>query len=155
PWWERHGDERPRLVNMYGITETTVHVTYRPLSRRDLEGRGSVVGQPIPDLAVHLLDRGFEPAPIGVAGGIHVRGAGLALGYLHRPDLTAERFVPDPWGSRRGRPGERLYRSGDLARRLRDGSLDYLGRIDQQVKVRGFRIELGEIEAALLQHPGV
>ncbi|MEA2691483.1 MAG: hypothetical protein QOJ16_870, partial [Acidobacteriota bacterium] len=155
PWWERHADERPRLVNMYGITETTVHVTYRALGRRDLEARGSgsgAIGRPIPDLAVHLLDRGFEPVPIGVAGEIHVGGAGLALGYLGRPERTAERFVPDPWG---GRPGARLYRSGDLARQRTDGSLDYLGRIDQQVKVRGFRIELGEIEVALLAHPAV
>ncbi|HEV7514699.1 MAG TPA: condensation domain-containing protein, partial [Thermoanaerobaculia bacterium] len=155
PWWQRHGDEHPRLVNMYGITETTVHVTYRALGRRDLAARGSgigAIGRPIPDLSVHLLDRGSEPVPIGVAGEIHVGGAGLALGYLGRPELTAERFVPDPWS---GRPGERLYRSGDLARHRVDGSLDYLGRLDHQVKVRGFRIELGEIEAALAAHSRV
>ncbi len=151
PWFARHGDERPRLVNMYGITETTVHVTYRPVRPADLAG-GSLIGEPIPDLAVHLLDAHLQPVPIGVPGEIHVGGAGLAQGYLGRPDLTAERFVPDPFS---GRPGARLYRSGDLARRLPDGDLEYLGRIDQQVKIRGFRIELGEIEAALAAQPGV
>ena len=154
PWFARHGDERPRLINMYGITETTVHVTYRPVRRADILGGkgGSVIGQPIPDLAVHLLDAGFQPVPVGVPGEIHVGGAGLALGYLGRPGLTAERFVPDPFS---GISGARLYRSGDLARRLADGDLEYLGRIDQQVKIRGFRIELGEIEAVLAAQPGV
>ncbi len=151
PWFARHGDERPRLINMYGITETTVHVTYRPVRVADLAG-GSRIGQPIPDLAVHLLDGGLQPLPAGVPGEMHVGGAGLAQGYLGRPDLTAERFVPDPFTMA---PGARLYRSGDLARRLPDGDLEYLGRIDQQVKIRGFRIELGEIEAALAVQPGV
>ncbi len=153
PWFARHGDERPRLINMYGITETTVHVTFRPVRAADLEdGAVSAIGQPIPDLAVHLLDVHLQPQPIGVPGEIHVGGAGLAHGYLGRPDLTAERFVPDPFAAR---PGERLYRSGDLARRLPDGDLEYLGRGDQQVKIRGFRIEPGEIEAALAALPGV
>ncbi len=151
PWFARHGDERPRLVNMYGITETTVHVTYRSLSASDLSA-ASVVGVPIPDLQVHVVDRAMAPAPLLVPGEILVGGAGLARGYLNRPELTARRFVPDPFG---GRPGERLYRSGDLARRLPGGELAYLGRIDQQVKIRGFRIELGEIEAALAAHPAV
>ena len=152
PWFDRHGDRRPVLVNMYGITETTVHVTYREVSRADLAEAGrSPVGVPIPDLRVHLLDRHLHLVPVGVPGEMFVAGAGLARGYLGRPDLTAERFVPDPFG----RPGERLYRSGDLARRLPDGDLEYLGRIDHQVKIRGFRIELGEIEAALASHPDV
>ncbi|HEY0512065.1 MAG TPA: amino acid adenylation domain-containing protein [Thermoanaerobaculia bacterium] len=152
PWFQRHGDERPLLVNMYGITETTVHVTYRPVRQADLAaGRGSVLGAPIPDLTLHVVDRGLEPQPIGVAGEIVVGGEGVALGYLGRPELTAERFVPDPYGA----PGARLYRSGDLARRLPDGDLEYLGRIDHQVKIRGFRIELGEIEAALSRHPAI
>ncbi|MFP5285014.1 MAG: amino acid adenylation domain-containing protein, partial [Thermoanaerobaculia bacterium] len=146
PWFGRHGDERPTLVNMYGITETTVHVTFRPLRRSDL-GRGSVLGRPLPDLQVHVLDRHLRPQPIGVPGEICVSGAGLSQGYHGRPDLTAERFLP--W------PGARLYRSGDLARRLPDGDLEYLGRIDDQVKIRGFRIEPGEIAAALAGHPGV
>jgi amino acid adenylation domain-containing protein len=145
PWFARHGDERPRLVNMYGITETTVHVTWRPVRTSDLAG-GSLIGEPIPDLSVHLLDSGLRPVPIGTPGEIHVGGAGLAQGYLARPELTAGRFVPDPFVSA---PGARLYRSGDLARRLPNGDLEYLGRIDSQVKIRGFRIELGEIETAL------
>ncbi|HEY0513833.1 MAG TPA: thioesterase domain-containing protein, partial [Thermoanaerobaculia bacterium] len=150
-WFARHGDERPRLINMYGITETTVHVTYRPVRRADLAG-GSLIGQPLPDLSLHLLDSGLQPLPIGVPGEIHVGGAGLAQGYLGRPDLTAERFVPDPFS---GQPGARLYRSGDLARHTARGDLEYLGRVDQQIKIRGFRIELGEIEAALAAQPGV
>ncbi len=148
PWFRRHGDRRPVLVNMYGITETTVHVTYRPLSAADLAA-ASLIGVPIPDLQVHLLDAGGRPVPVGVPGEMFVGGAGVARGYLNRPDLTAVRFVPDPFS---GRPGARLYRSGDLARRQADGDLEYLGRIDHQVKIRGFRIELGEIEAALAAH---
>ncbi|MDF3299505.1 amino acid adenylation domain-containing protein [Streptomyces tropicalis] len=148
-WFGRHGDASPRLVNMYGITETTVHVTYRPLTARDAaEGRGSVIGVPIPDLALHLLDGRGRPVPRGAAGELYVAGAGLARGYLNRPGLTAERFPTAP-------SGERLYRTGDLARLRADGELEYLGRIDDQVKLRGFRIELGEIEAALAAHPGV
>jgi len=153
PWFDRHGDERPRLVNMYGITETTVHVTYRPLRWEDAGGeRRSVIGVRLPDLGLYVLDAGLQPVPIGVAGELVVGGAGLARGYLGRPDLTASRFVPDPFS---GRPGARLYRSGDLARFLPDGDLEYLGRIDHQVKIRGFRIELGEIEAVLGSHPAV
>ena len=157
PWFERHGDQRPRLVNMYGITETTVHVTYRPLSQDDL-GRTvrSPIGVPIPDLELHVLrgglGGGLDLLPVGVPGELHVAGAGLARGYLGRPALTAERFVPHPYAQR---PGERLYRTGDLGRRLADGTIDYLGRADHQVKIRGFRIELGEIEAALAEHPAV
>ncbi|MEA2603270.1 MAG: hypothetical protein QOF89_4262, partial [Acidobacteriota bacterium] len=154
PWFERHGDERPRLINMYGITETTVHVTYRPVTRAEAEtaGLGSRIGRPIPDLSVHLLDGDLNLVPAGVPGEVHVGGAGLSRGYLNRPDLTAERFIPDPFAAR---PGARLYRSGDLARVRPGGDLEYLGRRDHQVKVRGFRIELGEIEAALARHPAV
>jgi amino acid adenylation domain-containing protein len=156
PWFRRHGDERPRLVNMYGITETTVHVTARRLLEADaLAGRGSVIGRPIPDLATYVLDAKGHPAAIGVAGELAIGGAGLARGYLGRPELTAERFVPDPFCGQRGEPGARLYRSGDLGRFLPDDGLEYLGRIDQQVKIRGFRIELGEIQAALAGHPQV
>ena len=160
PWYERHGDERPRLVNMYGITETTVHVTYRPLGWADLENvSGSVIGGPIPDLQVYVLDAQMQLAPVGVMGELYVGGAGLGRGYLKQADLTAERFVPNPFtpplaeGDTRG--GTRLYKTGDLARYLPGGDLEYGGRIDQQVKIRGFRIELGEIEAVLRQHPAV
>ena len=138
---------------MYGITETTVHVTYRPLVARDSEGApGSIVGVPIPDLAAFILDAHLQPVPIGVPGELYIGGDGLARGYLNRPELTAERFVPDPFSDG---PGERLYRTGDLARYRADGQLEFLGRMDSQVKVRGFRIELGEIEAALALHPAV
>jgi acyl-coenzyme A synthetase/AMP-(fatty) acid ligase len=150
-WYQRHPDWQPKLVNMYGITETTVHVTYRPLSREDLSS-GSVVGEPIPDLQVYILNERHELATIGVAGEIYVGGSGLARGYLHCPDLTAERFIPDSFG---GKPGARLYRTGDLGRLLPGGEIEYLGRIDHQVKIRGFRIELGEVESSLSQHPYV
>jgi amino acid adenylation domain-containing protein/FkbH-like protein len=151
PWFERHGDQKPRLVNMYGITETTVHVTYRPLSVTDTAA-GSAIGRPIPDLQVYLLDRNLQPTPIGVPGEMYVGGAGVARGYLNRPELNAERFIADMF---RTEADGRLYRSGDLARRLANGDIEYLGRIDQQVKIRGFRIELGEIETVLAKHPGV
>lgn len=147
PWFAAHGDQQPRLVNMYGITETTVHVTYRPIRAADAAaGSGSVIGIGIPDLSVHLLDAQFEPVPVGVTGEIFVGGAGVCRGYLNRPALTAERFVPDPFSPT---PGARLYRSGDLGRWTDTGDLEYLGRRDAQVKIRGFRIETGEIEAAL------
>jgi amino acid adenylation domain-containing protein len=153
PWFERHGDRFPQLVNMYGITETTVHVTYRPLTMADLEvASGSVIGRPIPDLQVYLLDRHRQPVPIGVSGEMYVGGSGVARGYLNRPELTAEKFIPNPFSNK---PNTRLYKSGDLARYLPNGDIEYLGRIDHQVKVRGFRIELGEIEAHISQHPAV
>ncbi|MGQ0524433.1 MAG: amino acid adenylation domain-containing protein [Betaproteobacteria bacterium] len=153
PWFERYGDERPLLVNMYGITETTVHVTYRPIRMADLDaGWGSVIGEPIPDLRLYLLDGSGEPVPIGVPGEIHVGGAGVARGYLNRPELTAQRFIPD---RRSGIADAKLYRTGDLARRLENGDVEYLGRIDHQVKIRGFRIELGEIEAGIARHPAI
>ena len=153
PWYERHGDQHPQLVNMYGITETTVHVTHRPLTRADAEGaRGSVIGRSIPDLRLYVLDGGMGPVPSGVAGELFVGGAGLARGYLNRPELTAERFPPDPLSSE---SGARLYRTGDLVRSGAAGELEYLRRADEQVKVRGFRIEPGEVEAALLSHEAV
>jgi amino acid adenylation domain-containing protein len=153
PWFERHGDEHPRLVNMYGITETCVHVTYRPISWKDVrDGQGSVIGEPLPDLQIYLLDEKQNLVPAGEPGEIYVGGAGLGRGYLNRPELTAERF---PNLSLAGRPPERLYRSGDLARRLPNGDLEYLGRIDHQVKLRGFRVELGEIESVLAQDADV
>ncbi|MFC4492559.1 amino acid adenylation domain-containing protein [Streptomyces ovatisporus] len=152
PWTARLGLGRVALVNMYGITETTVHTTYHRLTKRDMEpGAGNPVGRPLSDLTVHLLDPYGNLVPVGSRGEIHVSGPGVARGYLGRPGLTAERFVPDPFGP----PGARMYRSGDLARRRADGSLEFLGRSDDQVKIRGYRVELGEIEAALGSHPGV
>jgi amino acid adenylation domain-containing protein len=150
-WFNRDGDER--LVNMYGITETTVHVTYRPVTRADAtEAVGSFIGGPIPDLQVYVLDRHLQPTPLSIAGEMYVGGAGLARGYLNSPGLTAERFVPDPFTQR---PGARLYKTGDLARHLENGDLEYLGRIDNQVKIRGYRVELGEIESVLISHSSI
>ncbi len=147
-WIARHGDAAPQLINMYGITETTVHVSFRRITAADVAGAGSPIGEAIPDLELHVLDAQLHPLPVGVAGELHVAGAGLARGYLNRPGLTAERFVATEGG-------ERLYRTGDLARRTATGDIEYLGRIDHQVKLRGFRIELGEIEAQLLAQPEV
>lgn len=134
------------LVNMYGITETTVHVTWIDLSDEDIAKNIGNIGRPIPTSRVYILDKHQNPLPIGVAGEIYVGGAGVARGYLNRPDLTAARFLPDPFY-----PGEIMYRSGDLARLFPKGDLEYLGRIDHQVKIRGHRIELGEIESAILR----
>lgn len=148
PWFERHGDKYPQLVNMYGITETTVHVTYRPLSVADLDNQASLIGRPISDLTVQILDQFNQPVPLGVAGEIVVGGAGVTNGYLNRPELTAERFITlDSLASHAGL--ETVYRSGDLGRWLPNGDIEYVGRIDSQVKIRGFRIELGEIKAVL------
>ncbi|MCO1845794.1 amino acid adenylation domain-containing protein, partial [Pseudomonas aeruginosa] len=153
PWFQRFGDRQPQLVNMYGITETTVHVTYRPVSEADLKGGlVSPIGGTIPDLSWYILDRDLNPVPRGAVGELYIGRAGLARGYLRRPGLSATRFVPNPFP---GGAGERLYRTGDLARFQADGNIEYIGRIDHQVKVRGFRIELGEIEAALAGLAGV
>ncbi|CAK0467489.1 non-ribosomal peptide synthetase [Burkholderia pseudomallei] len=149
-WYARHG-ERTQLVNMYGITETTVHVTYYALRAEDAMRLGaSPIGVRIPDLQLYVLDARREPVPMGVTGELYVGGAGVARGYLNRPELTRERFIDDPFVA-----GGRLYKTGDLARWRTDGSLEYLGRNDFQVKIRGFRIELGEIEAQLAKVTGV
>ncbi|CAJ7784619.1 non-ribosomal peptide synthase [Burkholderia pseudomallei] len=149
-WYARHG-ERTQLVNMYGITETTVHVTYCALRAEDAMRLGaSPIGVRIPDLQLYVLDDRREPVPMGVTGELYVGGAGVARGYLNRPELTRERFIDDPFVA-----GGRLYKTGDLARWRTDGSLEYLGRNDFQVKIRGFRIELGEIEAQLAKVTGV
>ncbi len=152
PWFARFGDERPALVNMYGITETTVHVTHRRICVADTTQPASVIGTSLLDLDLYVLDEHGDPAPPRIRGELYVSGDGLARGYLGRPELTATRFVPDPFSRS---PGARMYRTGDVARWQADASLEYLGRIDHQVKIRGFRIELGEIEAAISASPGV
>ena len=153
PWFDRHGDQKPEIVNKYGITETTVHSTYRVIRKTDLtNGMGSVIGVPIPDLRIYLVDEDLRLVPAGVPGEICVGGAGVARGYLNRPELTAKRFLADPFSDE---PGATLYRSGDLAQINANGELEYLGRMDHQVKIRGFRVELGDIESALNSHPAI
>ncbi|WP_031286052.1 non-ribosomal peptide synthetase, partial [Pseudomonas chlororaphis] len=153
PWYARVENAGTQLVNMYGITETTVHVTYRALQAADAQRLGaSPIGGAIPDLQLYVLDERREPVPLGVVGELYVGGAGVARGYLNREALTAERFIDDPF---RVGSGQRLYKTGDLARWSAQGELEYLGRNDDQVKVRGFRIELGEIEARLAACAGV
>ncbi|WP_051918518.1 non-ribosomal peptide synthetase [Prescottella defluvii] len=162
-WWRSAGPTRPRLANMYGITETTVHATFHDLDAEMAEvaemaeialppaGVGSPIGRPLPGLDLVILDVRLRPVLPGVTGEIYVRGAQLARGYLRRPGATMSRFVADPWGS----PGDRMYRTGDVARRRSDGAVDFVGRIDDQVKIRGVRIELGEVESVLRRRPEV
>jgi acyl-coenzyme A synthetase/AMP-(fatty) acid ligase len=140
------------LWNMYGPTETTIWSTNYQVTGAGSAEANEPIGRPIDNTQLYVVDRQMRPVPIGVAGELLIGGDGLAMGYIGRGDLTAEKFVPDPFG---GTPGARLYHTGDLVRYRADGSLVFLGRLDSQVKVRGFRIELGEIEAALNDHPGV
>ncbi|MFH8369512.1 amino acid adenylation domain-containing protein [Streptomyces sp. NPDC018031] len=152
-WVERHGTGSPELVNMYGITETTVHVTHRVLTEEDF-ARGtdaSPIGGPIPGLVTYLLDDRLRPVPPGRVGAIYVAGDQVSLGYLGRPGLTAGRFVADPFAG----DGSRMYHTGDLARRTLDGELRFIGRADDQVQLKGFRIELGEVESAIRDVDGV
>jgi amino acid adenylation domain-containing protein/non-ribosomal peptide synthase protein (TIGR01720 family) len=152
-WYARHPHGAPRLVNMYGITETTVHVTCAPLDPElAAHGPRGLIGVALSDLRAHVLDARMRPCPVGVVGELYVAGDGLARGYLGRPGLTAERFVADPFASG---PGGRLYRSGDLAAWRADGTLVFHGRADEQVKIRGHRIEPAEVEAVLLGEPGL
>ncbi|SCF08380.1 amino acid adenylation domain-containing protein [Micromonospora haikouensis] len=148
-WFDRHPERECRVVNMFGITETTVHVTAQTLDRGLALAGSRSVGRALPGWRVYVLDPDGRLLPPGAAGEIHVGGAGVADGYLHRPELTAQRFRPDPWA------GGRMYRSGDRGRLLPDGRLEHLGRLDDQVKVRGYRIELDEIRQVLLDDPGV
>ncbi|MFH5207317.1 amino acid adenylation domain-containing protein [Antrihabitans sp. NCIMB 15449] len=151
-WYERHADDAPRLVNMYGITETTVHVSYLELDRKlAQETSSSVIGTGLPGLGVYVLDSRLRQVPVGVPGEMYVRGQQLSRGYLGRTGLSAGRFVANPFGP----AGTRMYRTGDVARWNANGQLEYAGRSDQQVQLRGFRIELGEIESALLRYDGI
>uniref|UniRef100_UPI0040476E8E non-ribosomal peptide synthetase n=6 Tax=Orrella sp. TaxID=1921583 RepID=UPI0040476E8E len=150
PQTERYAD--PRFVNMYGITEITVHATHIELERDKLSRmQGSVVGGAVPNTKMYVLDEGLQPVALGGFGELYISGAGLARGYVGRSGLSAQRFIANPYGE----PGSRMYRTGDLVRWREDGNLEYLGRADQQVKIRGFRIEPGEIEAVLLGLAGV
>ncbi len=148
PWLDRY--PATALINMYGITETTVHVTYKHITRAEVDEGVSNIGRPLSTLNVLILDDAMRVRPFGVPGEMYVAGHGVARGYLNRPELTASKFVDHPHAE-----GERLYRTGDLARWLPEGDIEYLGRIDDQVKVRGYRIELSEIEAALLNQNSV
>ena len=153
-WVEQWLKGSRRLVNMYGLTEASVHATVHELEKAELEREteGSVIGRSLGDLRIYILGPGGQPVPVGVVGEMYVGGAGLARGYLGRAALTAERFIPDGVS---GEAGARLYRTGDLGRRLASGELEYLGRADQQVKIRGYRVEPAEIEVALSQHSAV
>ncbi|MFV2114050.1 amino acid adenylation domain-containing protein [Micromonospora sp. LOL_025] len=148
-WFDRYPERACRMVNMFGITETTVHVTAQTVDRGLALAGTRSVGRPLPGWYVHVLDPAGRLLPPGAAGEIHVGGAGVADGYLHRDELTAQRFLPDPWR------GGRMYRSGDRGRLLPDGRLEHLGRLDNQVKIRGYRIELDEIRQVLLDDPDV
>lgn len=152
PWYERAENHRTRIVNMYGPTEATVYATYQPVLSTDVQPHGgSVIGTALSNSRITILDENCEPVPTGVVGEIYIGGQGVARGYLNRPDLTAERFVADPAGS----SGAQMYRSGDLGLWRADGTVEYRGRNDSQVKVRGFRIELGEVESHLVTLKGV
>ncbi len=153
PWYARSDNTDTRLTNMYGITEITVHATYYPLTPADTTRRGSSpIGCRLPDLQIYILDEHLEPVPLGVSGEIYIGGAGVARGYLNQEELTAQRFVRDPFSQT---PEARMYKTGDVGRWREDGHIEYLGRNDFQVKLRGFRIELGEIEAKLGSCAGV
>lgn len=158
PWVEQYGYNNPRLINMYGITETTVHVTYKMIEKKDIDERGSYIGFAIPDQKLYVLDQQLEPLPVGAIGELYVGGAGLARGYLNQPELTRSKFISNPFQTEKERlnnQNSRLYKTGDLVRRLPDGQLEYIGRNDSQVKIRGYRIELSEIEKVLVSYPAI
>lgn len=150
-WFAKHGYQKPQLINMYGITETTVHVTYHPISYNNISSATNVIGKPIPDLQAYIMDAQQQIMPIGTSGELCIAGAGLARGYLNRPELNVKKFIEvEILGKIK-----RIYKTGDLARCLPDGNIEFIGRIDNQVKLRGFRIELGEIETVLCQHSNI
>lgn len=150
-WWEQYGDASPQLVNMYGITETTVHVTLRPLVKADLDRTVSPIGRPLADLSLYVLDENLDAVPSGIRGELFVGGAGVSRGYRGRPQLTAQRFLPDPFGP----PGSRMYRTGDVGSAADNAEFLFHGRADDQAQLHGFRIEPGEVEASILRHRGV
>jgi amino acid adenylation domain-containing protein len=150
---KRRVGSQTRVLNSYGITETTIDSSYFEGDVSGLPGHAVVpIGKPFPNTRFYILDKNLEPVPLGILGELHIGGPSLAGGYAGRPDLTAQRFIAHPFSSQ---PGARLYKTGDLARWLPDGNVEFLGRLDHQVKIRGFRIELGEIETCLSQHPGI
>jgi amino acid adenylation domain-containing protein len=148
PWKQRY--PAARLINMYGITETTVHVTFKEITQHEIEGNVNNIGRPIPTLSCYVLDPHGNLTPVGVPGELYVGGEGVCRGYLNREELTRHRFIASPFTD-----GERLYRSGDLVKMMENGEMEYLGRIDDQIKIRGYRVELGEIESVLHFHPDV
>lgn len=151
-WFTLHENSTTKLINMYGITETTVHVSYLELNEEIIDQQGnSLIGTNIPDLEIYILDDFLQPVPIGVTGEMYVAGGGLARGYLNQSSLTASRFVANPFGE----AGSRMYKTGDLAKWLDDGTIDYIGRSDHQVKIRGYRIELGEVNAHIISHESI
>ncbi|ORB58619.1 non-ribosomal peptide synthetase [Mycobacteroides saopaulense] len=150
PWFDSHPG-LPRMINMYGITETTVHASFREIGDGDVDSNSSPIGVPLEHLAFFVLDGWLRQVPVGVVGELYVAGSGQASGYLGRSDLTTTRFVACPFGA----PGSRMYRTGDLVQWGEDGQLRYVGRADKQVKIRGYRIELGEVHAALARVEGV
>ncbi|OHU92273.1 MULTISPECIES: non-ribosomal peptide synthetase [Pseudoalteromonas] len=157
PWVERHSDVSPQLVNLYGITETTVVITYQKITKEDIYQNqfSSRIGKPLSDLGVAVLDHRGELVPVGVAGELHVWGGGVSNGYLNRTQLSQEKFVENPFVPKDADDYSLMYKTGDLVCWRDDGTLDYLGRIDTQVKIRGYRIELGEIEAQINRHPDI
>jgi amino acid adenylation domain-containing protein len=150
--WQRYVGSHVRLVNAYGPTEATIVATICDIASFPSEGSDVPIGQPISNVQVYLLDSHLQPVPVGTPGELYIGGRGVTRGYFNAPELTAERFLPDPFIAE---PGARLYRSGDLARYLPNGTLEFLGRADHQIKLRGFRIEPGEVEAVLAQHSDV
>jgi amino acid adenylation domain-containing protein len=152
-WLTRFGDEKPLLVNMYALTETAGEIAFRRMVTADLGGENrSSIGVPLPDVQFHLLDSNHNPVDTGQIGELYVGGPAVALGYLNQPELTAARFIPD---FSTGADESRLYRTGDLARRRPDGDIEFIGRVDRQIKVRGYRVEPGDIEATLMKHPQI